>query len=178
MTREEKTAVIEELREKFASSPNFYVCDASGMTVAQTNNFRRMCFERGIEYRVFKNTLIKKALETSGATNDEFNTKVLKGFSGVMFAPENFKAPASLLKDFYKQSNAKMPALKGATVEASYFIGAEQLDALTMLKSKQELIGDVIGLLQSPAKNVISALKGQGGKIAGIVKTLSEREAA
>lgn len=178
MTREEKTAVIEELREKFTSSPNFYVCDASGMTVEQTNNFRRMCFERGLEYRVFKNTLIKKALETSGVDYTEFNAGVLKGFSGVLFAAENMKAPATLLKDYHKQSNSKMPALKGASIDSSFFIGADQLDALTKLKSKQELIGEVIGLLQSPAQNVISALKGQGGKIAGILKTLGEREAA
>jgi large subunit ribosomal protein L10 len=178
MTREEKTAVIEELREKFSTSPNFYVCDASGMTVEQTNNFRRLAFERGLEYRVFKNTLIKKALETSGVDYTEFNTGVLKGMSGVLFAADNMKAPAKLLKDFYRQSNAKLPALKGASIDASFYIGADQLDALTALKSRQELIGEVIGLLQSPAKNVISALKGQGGKIAGIVKTLSERQAA
>ena len=178
MTKEEKTAVIGELQEKFAASPNFYVCDASGMTVAQTNNFRRMCFERGIEYRVFKNTLIKKALETSGVDYTEFNDGVLKGFSGVLFAADNMKAPASLLKDYYKQSNAKLPALKGASIDTAFYIGADQLDALTKLKTKNELIGEVIGLLQSPAKNVISALVGQGSKIAGIVKTLSEREAA
>jgi large subunit ribosomal protein L10 len=178
MTREEKTAVIEELREKFNETPNFYVCDASGMTVEQTNNFRRMCYERGIEYRVIKNTLIKKALETNGVDYTEFNQGVLKGFSGVLFAPENFKAPASLLKDYYKKSNSTSPVLKGATIDASFFIGADQLDALTKLKNKNELIGEVIGLLQSPAQNVISALKGQGSKIAGILKTLAEREAA
>jgi len=178
MTKEEKTGVIEELRERFSASPNFYVCDASGMTVAQTNNFRRLAFERGIEYRVFKNTLIKRALAFSGVDYTEFNTGVLKGMSGVLFAADNMKAPAKLLKDYYKQSNSKLPALKGASIDTSFYIGANQLDALTALKTKNELIGEVIGLLQSPAQNVISALKGQGSKIAGILKTLSEREAA
>jgi large subunit ribosomal protein L10 len=174
MTREDKTAIIEELREKFVQSPFFYICDAAGMTVAQTNNFRRLCFERGVEYRVIKNTLIKKALETSDTDYSTFEGTVLKGFSGVLFHADNAKAPAKLLKEFYK-GGPKIPVLKGASVDSSIFIGADQLETLIALKSRQELIGEVVGLLQSPAKNVISALKGQGGKIAGILKTLSER---
>lgn len=177
MTREEKTAVIEELKDKFQNTSYFYVCDASGMTVAEINRFRQLCFERGVEYKVYKNTLIKKALETMDADYTEFNNTVLHGVSGVMFTNESGKAPAKLLKDFYTKTLAK-PVLKGASIDSATFIGADQLDALANIKSRQELIGDVIGLLQSPAKNVISALKGQGGKIAGILKTLSEKEGA
>ena len=173
MTREEKTVVIEELKEKFSTTANFYVCDASGMSVAQTNNFRRLCYERGIEYKVYKNTLIKKALESSQADYSEFGS-VLKGFSGVLFS-ENSKAPAKLLQEFKKKGNQK-PVLKGASIDTSLFIGADQLEALSKIKSKEELVGDVIAMLQSPAKNVISALLGQGSKIAGILKTLEERK--
>lgn len=177
MTREEKTAVIDELKEKFHNHSYFYVCDASGMTVAEINKFRQLCFDRGVEYKVYKNTLIKKALETMDADYTEFSDKVLQGVSGVLFTNESGKAPAKLLKDFYTKTLVK-PVFKGASIDQAVFIGADQLDALSTIKSKQELIGDVISLLQSPAKNVISALKGQGGKIAGILKTLSEREGA
>lgn len=176
MTREEKGAIIDELSQKFQTIPYFYITDASGMSVAEVNVLRRMCFERGIEYVVVKNTLIKKALETVSNTDyTPFDGTVLKGFSGVMFHPENGKAPAQLIKEYRKTVNDKLQ-LKGASVDYSLFIGADQLDTLTTLKSRQELIGDIIGLLQSPAKNVVSALQSGGGKLAGILKTLSERE--
>ncbi|MEZ0540834.1 50S ribosomal protein L10 [Fibrella arboris] len=174
MTREEKGAIIDDLSQKFQSIPYFYITDASGMSVAETNNLRRQCFERGIEYVVVKNTLIKKALETVENADYTSFDEVLKGFSGVMFHPENGKAAAQLIKEFRK-TNDKLK-LKGASVDYSLFVGADQLDTLINLKSKNELIGDVIGLLQSPAKNVVSALTSGGGKIAGILKTLSERE--
>lgn len=175
MTREEKGAIIDELSQKFQTIPYFYITDANGMSVAETNQLRRQCFERGIEYVVVKNTLIRKALETVNDTDySSFDATVLTGFSGVMFHPENGKAAAQLIKEF-RRTNDKLK-LKGASVNYSLFIGADQLDMLINLKSKNELIGEVIGLLQSPAKNVISALTSGGGKLAGILKTLSERE--
>lgn len=176
MTREEKAVVIEELVQKFSDNSHFYITDASGMTVADTNALRRLCFEKGIEYRVFKNTLIQKALERMDSDYTPFNDAVLKGFSGVMFSAENANAPAQLIKEFRKKSGGESPMLKGASIDTDLFIGEENLDALSKLKSKAELIGEIIGLLQSPAKNVISGLQGAGGKLAGILKTLSERD--
>jgi large subunit ribosomal protein L10 len=169
MTREEKAVVIEDLVQRFSDNSHFYITDASGMSVADTNALRRLCFEKGVEYRVFKNTLIQKALERMDA--------VLKGFSGIMFSAENANAPAKLIKEFRKKSGKKeSPVLKGASIDTDLFIGDDTLDTLSELKSKAELIGEIIGLLQSPAKNVISGLQGAGGKLAGILKTLSERE--
>jgi large subunit ribosomal protein L10 len=178
MTKEEKGKIIDELSQKFANNQFFYITDASGMTVAQVNAFRRACFENKIEYLVVKNTLIAKALETLDTNTDfsEFNKKVLKGFSGIIFSPESGKVPAKVLKDFRKKIDSQKPVLKGASIDYDLFIGEENLDTLLTLKSKHELIGEIIGLLQSPAKNVISALQGGGNKLAGILKTLSERE--
>jgi len=176
MKRDEKGAIIEELTGKFQTIPFFYITEANGMSVAETNNLRRMCFERGIEYKVVKNTFIKKALEPLETDYSPFNDAVLQGQSAVMFHPEDQKAPARLIKEFRK-GNDKLQ-LKAASIDYSLFIGADQLDTLIALKNKQELIGEIIGLLQSPAKNVISALQGGGNKLAGILKTLSEREEA
>ena len=176
MTREEKAIVIEELVQKFSNNDNFYITDASGMTVAQTNDLRRLCFEKGIEYSVFKNTLIQKALEQMDTDYTPFDESVLRGFSGVMFSGENANSPAKLIKEFRKKSGGESPVLKGASIDTDLFIGEENLDMLSKLKSKAELIGEVITLLQSPAKNVISGLQGAGGKLAGILQTLSERE--
>ncbi|NVJ47906.1 MAG: 50S ribosomal protein L10 [Cytophagia bacterium] len=176
MTREEKAVVIGELVEKFSANMNFYITDASGMSVAQTNSLRRLCFDKGIEYKVVKNTLIAKALEQMNTDYAPFDEKVLRGFSGVMFSGEDANAPAKLIKEFRKKSGGQSPKFKGASIDTDLFIGEENLDMLSQLKSKAELIGEVITLLQSPAKNVISGLKGSGGKLAGILKTLSERE--
>ncbi|MDJ1480126.1 50S ribosomal protein L10 [Cytophagaceae bacterium YF14B1] len=176
MTREEKAVIIQELTEKFQEKPFFYIMDASGMTVAQVNAFRRMCFEKGIEYRVVKNTLIRKALERIEGDFTPFNDTVLTGFSGVLFSNESGKAPAALIKEFRKKSGKDKPVFKGASVDASLFIGESSLETLYTLKSKNELIGEIVGLLQSPAKNVVSALQSGGNKLAGIVKTLQERE--
>lgn len=176
MKRDEKGVMIEELTDKFQTIPFFYITEANGMTVAETNNLRRMCFDRGIEYRVVKNSFIKKALEPLDADFTPLNEKVLHGQSALMFHPENGKAPAQLIKEFRRTSDKLQ--LKAASIDQSLFIGADQLDTLIALKSKNELIGEIIGLLQSPAKNVISALQGGGNKLAGILKTLSEREEA
>jgi large subunit ribosomal protein L10 len=177
MRREEKAVIIEDLSGKFASTPFFYVINASGLSVAKTNDFRRRCFQSGIEYVVVKNTLIQKALTTLNTDYTPFEDSVLKGFSGIMFSPENAKLPAQVIKDFLKE-NKDTIKLKGASIDGGLYVGHDQLDALMNLKSKQELVGEVIGLLQSPAKNVIGSLKSGGSKLAGILKTLSEKEAA
>ena len=176
MTREEKVQLVDGLIEKLDSIDYFYVTDASGMSVAEINQFRNMCFDAGLEYMVIKNTLIAKALERLNADYSEFSEKVLKGFSGVIFSPEAGNRPAKVLKEFRKKTGKKRPVLKGASVDASFFFGDEQLDQLAELKSREELIGEIIGLLQSPAKNVISALKSPAAKLAGILQTLEERE--
>jgi large subunit ribosomal protein L10 len=179
MTRDEKIQIAQDLSEKLVGGINFYITDASSMTVAQTNAFRRMCFEQNIEYVVVKNSLIKKALLPIGDFK-AFDGTVLKGFSGIMICPESANAPARLLKEFRTKNPRKdksvKPLLKGASINKDLFIGEDQLEVLATLKSKTELIGELIGLLQSPAKNVISALQSGGNKIAGVLKTLSERE--
>ncbi|WP_109832177.1 50S ribosomal protein L10 [Reichenbachiella versicolor] len=176
MTKEDKALVIQELTEKFKETSNFYFTDASGMTVEEVNNLRRKCFEAGIEYKVIKNTLIKKALENVEGDFSELNDTVLKGFTGVMFtSAEAANVPANVIKKFQKEDKDQRPHLKGASIDYDLFIGAEHLSALSKLKSKNELIGEVIGLLQSPAKNVISSLQSGGQTLSGLLKTLSER---
>ncbi|MEQ9426380.1 MAG: 50S ribosomal protein L10 [Cyclobacteriaceae bacterium] len=175
MTREDKAIIIEDLAKRFADNPHFYLADASGLDVAKTNAFRRLCFEKGIEYKVVKNTLIKKALEKQEADFSELDV-ALKGFSGILFSPESSNAPAKILKQFHKTDEAGRPKLKAASIDSDLFIGEEHLNALSELKSKDELIGEIIGLLQSPVNNVLSGLLSGKSKLAGIVKTLSERE--
>lgn len=175
MTKEEKGVLIEELKEKFASTTYFYIFDASGMSVASTNKFRRMCFQRGLEYKVVKNSLIKKALESLDTDYTNFNKAVLKGFSGVIFSNESGSAPAKLLKDFRKEGNEK-PLLKGASIDSSMYIGEQTLDTLTKVKSRLEMIAELVGLLQAPGQRLASALQSGGGKLAGVLKTLSEKE--
>lgn len=171
MTREEKSQVIAELTDVLASSNVVYIADISGLDAETTSNLRRTCFKAGIELAVVKNTLLEKAMEAS--TNDYGDLpSILKGNTSILIA-ENGNAPAKVIKEFRKK--ADKPILKGAFIHQAVFIGDNQLDALVALKSKDEVIGEIIGLLQSPAKNVVSALKSGGGKIAGIVKTLSER---
>jgi large subunit ribosomal protein L10 len=174
MTKEEKGHIIEELTQKFAENSFFYITDASGLTVENVNKFRKLCYAKGIEYKVVKNSLIKKALQASNTDYSPFDAKVLKGFSGVLFCNDVANAPGKLLKEFRKGGIEK-PLLKGASIDSALFIGEENLDVLAGLKSKNELIGEIIGLLQSPAKNVIGALQSGGNKLSGIVKTLSER---
>lgn len=175
MTREEKAQIIEELSEKFANNAHFYITDASGFTVAQVNNFRRLCYKSGIEYKVYKNTLIKKALEKQEGTDFSPLFDTLKGFSGVLFSKEIGNAPAKIIKEFRAKIEGK-PVLKGASINSDLFIGDENLTMLSELKSKNELIGDVIALLQSPAKNLISALTSSKNTVAGLIKALEERE--
>ena len=178
MTKQEKTQVISDLAEKFAENNNFYFADASGLTVAEINNFRRLCYEKGVEYNVYKNTLIKKALDTLNTDYSSFDDAVLKVFTGIIFSKESGNLPAKVIKEFRKAEGGEKPIFKGASIDTDLFIGNDQLDALSKLKSKFELIGDVIMLLQSPANNVVSALQSGQNKLAGIMKTLSEREEA
>ncbi len=170
MNREEKSQVIEDLTAQLAENANIYVADISGLNAGDTSDLRRACFKANVSLSVVKNTLLAKAMEASDKDFGDIPS-ILKGNSSIMFS-ETGNAPAKVIKTFRKK--AKLPLLKGAFVEESVFIGDDQLDVLVDIKSKEELIGEIVGLLQSPAKNVVSALKSSGGKIAGILKTLSE----
>ncbi len=177
MTKEEKGIVIDELTTRFEENNNFYITDASGLNVEQINAFRKLCFEAGVEYSVYKNTLIQKALEKLDTDYAEFTETVLKGFSGIIFSKQAANTPAQVIRKFRKSGMSEdKPILKGASINTDLFIGEEHLKMLSELKSKNELIGEIISLLQSPAKNVISALQSGSGTLAGLVKTLSERE--
>ena len=177
MNREEKAQVIEELVERFNENNFFYITDASGLTVAEVNDFRKMCFKKGVEYKVFKNTLIKKALDQVETDYSDFESgNVLRGFSGILFSKENSNMPAKVITEYRKKFKGEIPILKGASIDRELYIGNDQLSALSMLKSKEEIISEIIALLQSPAKNVISALQSGEYQLAGIVKTLSEKE--
>ncbi|WP_417872580.1 50S ribosomal protein L10 [Xanthomarina gelatinilytica] len=172
MTREEKSQVIEDLTAQLADNTNIYLADISGLDAASTSNLRRACFKANVTLAVVKNTLLAKAMEASDKDFGELPS-TLKGNTSVMYS-ETGNAPAKIIQNFRKKSDK--PLLKGAFIEEAIYIGDAQLDALVDIKSKEEVIGDIIGLLQSPAKNVISALKSSGGKLAGIIKTLSEKE--
>ena len=172
MTREDKALVIDELTGKLADNNVIYLADISGLNATDTSNLRRACFKANIKLAVVKNTLLSKAMEKSDKDFGDLPS-ILKGNTSIMIA-EVSNAPAKVIKEFRKKSDR--PVLKGAFVEESIYVGDDQLDALVNIKSKEEVIGDVIGLLQSPAKNVVSALKSGGGKLAGILKTLSEKE--
>lgn len=178
MTRAEKETIVEELYQKFSQTNHFYITDPQGLNVARINNFRRICFKNGVEYKVYKNTLIKKALEKMETDYTLFSESVLKGFSGILFSTESSNAPARIIKEFRKSEKSEdhLPLLKGASIETDLFIGEENLDVLSNLKSKVELIGEVISLLQSPARNVLSALQSSRHTLAGLIKTLSDRE--
>lgn len=175
MTRQEKAKIIDSLAEKFAENAHFYIADASGLSVAKVNAFRKVCFDKGVEYGVYKNTLIKKALEKAEKEYSEFE-EALRGFSGVIFSKEVANAPAKAITEYRKKQRAEKPLLKAAFIESDIFLGEENLKMLSELKSKQELIGEVISLLQSPAKNVVSALQSGKNTLAGLVKTLAEKE--
>ncbi len=174
MNKQEKGQLIEELSEKLSQTTHFYVADAGGLTVEQVNAFRRLCFEKGLEYKVVKNSLIQKALDRQEADFSKMYDS-LKGFSGILFSPEVGNAPAKVIKEFRKKYKSEKPLFKAAAIDTDIFVGEENLNFLSDLKSKTELIGDVIALLQSPAKNVISALQSGGHKVSGLVKALEER---
>lgn len=172
MTREEKNQVIEDLTQTLVENKNIYLADISGLDADATSRLRRLCFNRKVSLSVVKNTLLKKAMEKSGLDFEPMYD-LLKGNTSIMIS-EAGNVPAKLIKEFRKKNDK--PLLKGAFVEEAIYIGDDQLDALSDLKSKEELIGDIIMLLQSPIKNVVSGLQGTGGqKIAGLLKALEER---
>lgn len=171
MNKEEKYDLVLALTEQMKEYGNFYITDTSNLTVAKINDIRRQCFQSEITMKVAKNSLIKKAMEAAGGDYTPI-FDVLKGSSSILFS-KSATAPAKLIKQLRKKSDK--PILKAAFIDSAIFIGDNQIDTLIKLKSKEQLIGEVIGLLQSPAKNVISALQSGGNTIAGLVKTLQER---
>lgn len=176
MTKDQKNEVIEVLKGKFSQYNNFYVTNTESLTVEQVGKLRRICFNKKVEMKVAKNTLIKKALESldSGRYAGVYDS--LHGVTALMFT-ESPKDPALIISDFRKDTKGERPVLKAAFIDGDVFAGDDQLTALITLKSKQDLIGDVIALLQSPAKNVISALNA-GNKLASLVKALEEKAQA
>ena len=173
MNRDQKREAIDGLARKIAESPFFYLADSSSLNVETINKFRRLCFQRGVEFRVVKNTLLRKAMEQVGNGYQEL-FPTLKGATSILIA-EQGNVPAKMLKEFRKES--EKPVLKAAFIDSAIYIGDHQLEALTQIKSKQGLLGALVGLLQSPARNVVSALQSGGAKLAGIVKTLESRAA-
>jgi large subunit ribosomal protein L10 len=171
MTREEKNQFIDDLTVRLNEANIFYLADIAGLNAEGSSKLRRSCFNGDIKLEVVKNTLLRKALEKAEGNYDELYD-TLVGNTSIMFATAG-NAPAKIIKDFRKKNDK--PILKGAFIEEAIYIGDENLEFLTSIKSKEELIGELIALLQSPAKNVVSALQSSGGKLAGIVKTLSER---
>ncbi|MDR2979834.1 MAG: 50S ribosomal protein L10 [Bacteroidales bacterium] len=171
MKIEQKSQIVDELVKDLAAYPHVYVTDISGFTVETVNQLRRICYRRDIKLKVVKNTLLKRAMEQAETDYSEIYP-ALAGTTSVMFTTTG-NAPARLIKEF--RAKNKKPLLKAAFIEEATYFGDDQLENLCNVKSREELIGDLVGLLQSPAKNVVSALKSGGGKLAGIVKTLSEK---
>jgi large subunit ribosomal protein L10 len=173
MTKEQKNEVIEVLKDKFSQYNNFYITNTESLSVAQVGKLRRVCFDKNVELKVAKNTLIRKALEALDAEKYNEVYDSLHGVTALLFS-ESPKEPALILSSFRTEGKLDKPKLKAAFIDGSLFVGDTQLEALKTLKSKQDLIGEIIGLLQSPAKNVISALNA-GNKLAALVKALEDR---
>jgi large subunit ribosomal protein L10 len=174
MKKEQKSVLVENVYNELRARPNLYITDISGLDAANTSKLRRACFRRNIKLIMVKNTLLKKAFEKLDTDYTELHV-ALKGTTAIMLSEVN-NAPAQLIKEFRKSSDK--PILKGAYVEESFYIGDNQLDALVSIKSKNQLIADVIAMLQSPVRNVLGALQSAPNTIGGIVKTLEERTAA
>ena len=171
MTKEEKKVAIEDLKDALGKMKNLYLADIAGLDAIQTSNLRQACFNENIKLQIVKNTLLSKAMDASDHNFGEL-TNILKGNTSLMFS-ESGNAPAKVIKNFRKKSDK--PILKGAFIEEAIYLGDDQLDKLVAIKSKDELIGEIITLLYSPTKNVISSLQSGGGKLTGILKSLSER---
>jgi len=171
MTKEEKNQFIDVLDKSIQENSNFYLADISGLSAEESSKLRRLCFKREVSLQVVKNTLLKKALERNNSSFEELYD-VLKGNTSIMFT-DAANAPAKVIKEFRKKHDK--PVFKAAHLDASFYIGEEYLDTLSELKSKNEIIAEIIALLQSPAKNVISSLQSSGSKLSDIVKTLAER---
>jgi len=172
MKKEDKQSIIDSLVEQIKDNNHFYLADIADLNAADNSTLRRKCFEKEIQLIVVKNTLLRKALEQYKDKFSEFYD-LLKGPTSIMFT-ETGNIPAKLIKEFRKEH--EKPLLKGAYVEESIYIGEENLDTLASLKTKNELIGDIVALLQSPIKNVVSSLQSGGNTITGVLKTLSEKE--
>jgi len=172
MRREDKNTIIESLTERLKEYSHFYLTDTAELNAADTSALRRKCFENDIKLVVVKNTLLKRALEQSGINFEELYP-VLKGTTSIMFT-QTGNTPAKLIREFRKVHDK--PLLKAAYVQESVYVGDNMLDALVSIKTREELIGDIILILQSPAKNVISALQSGGNKIHGVLETLSKKE--
>ncbi len=173
MTKAEKNQYIDDLAEKLKDTGVFYLADTSELTVEDTSALRRECFKKDIQLKVVKNTLLEKALQKVDANDYGDIMGVLSGPTSIMFT-EVANAPAKVIKEFRKSHDK--PVLKAAWIESAIYVGDDKVNELADLKSREELIGDIISLLQSPAKNVIGSLQSGGDKVAGILKTLSERE--
>ncbi len=173
MKKEQKKETIDALTVEFGKYPSFYLTDASKLTVAQVNKLRRICHRDGVKMKVAKNTLIQKALEANGNNNYSELFGALKGETAIMFS-EVANAPAKIIKEFRKDN--EKPLLKAAYIESSIYLGEKSLNELAKLKSKKELLGEIVGLLQSPMSNLVSALQSGKSTLSGIVKTLSERK--
>ncbi|CAH2560026.1 50S ribosomal protein L10 [Cardinium endosymbiont of Oedothorax gibbosus] len=179
MKREEKLQVIQGLVEKFSTFDCFYVIDAMGLTVEQVNKFRKSCAEQNIVYQVAKNTLIQKALERSeklAAYVGSFSS-ILKGFSGILFSHDSGRAPGKMLKTFLEAEKLSLPALKGASIHGDLFIGAGYLDALSNLKSKEEILGDIMTLLKAPILSVVTVIQSGAKRLMGVVESWSKASA-
>ena len=173
MRREEKKVIIDSLAEKLQQYPNFYVTDTTGLNAEKTAKLRRLCFDKNVKMVIVKNTLFIKALEQVNCVEAQL-TESLKGTSAIMFC-ETANAAAKLIKEFRSGNNDK-PILKAAYVQECVYVGESQLDTLATIKSREEMLAEIISMLQAPARNVVSALQaGAGQKIAGLVKALEER---
>ena len=173
MNKEEKITVVEDLKNDLVECKTLYSTDIAGLDCVQTTKLRRECFNSNVKLSVVKNTFLHRAMEESGVDFGELKEH-LKGNTSIMFSDYG-NAPAKVIKKFRKDGDK--PILKGAFINEEIYIGDEKIDFLSTLKSKEEIIGEIISLLQSPAKNIISALKSGGGKIAGLIKTLKEKSA-
>ena len=171
MTKEEKINMINTIKSELDNSANIYLTDCSGLNADSTSKLRRACFKSNVKLSVVKNTLLAKAMEEVEKDFGDLKS-VLNGNTALMYS-EVGNAPAKVIKNFRKKS--EKPILKGAFIEEAIYLGDDMLDSLVEIKSKEELIGEIIGLLQSPAKNLVSALKSSGNKISGVLKTLSEK---
>ncbi len=173
MKKEKKVLVIESLAAQLALTPNFYVVDLEGMNAQKTSMLRRECFTKNIKLVVVKNTLLRRALEQTGVEDAAQLFPVLSGSTAVMFT-ETVNAPAKLIKSFGAEHGK--PVLKGALVQECAYVGENQLDTLINIKSREQLISDIVGLILSPAQKLVSAITSSGSNVAGIVQTLAERE--
>ncbi len=173
MNKDQKTAAIAELQEKLDNTKFFYIADASTLTVEKTNELRAMCFEKDVQMQVVKNTLVKKALQALPEDRNYSELYDLLKGPTALFYSEVSSAPAKIIKEFRKGSDR--PILKGAYIESSVYVGDDQIEALSKLKSKEDLLGELIGLLQSPVKNVIGSLQSGGHTLSGLLKSLEER---